>query len=84
MGQIKPMIYRNLFQSNLMHFAKLCKEHGWTKEETLEVIKAVRKEVTDNVCKGEVCFVKDILTKHAMPVIERKRKEQKDKEDNNE
>lgn len=47
MGQIKPMIYRNLFQSNLMHFAKLCKEH-------------------------------------AMPVIERKRKEQKYKEDNNE
>lgn len=70
------MAYHNLLQSGVLHFAKLAKENGWTKEETLEVIRLAQDEVNNQLASGHCCRLDSILEKYARPVIERKKKGQ--------
>ena len=70
------MKHPNLLQDHAKHFAELCKKYGWTEEEIQEVLKAVREEMRDDVCGRRTRIIKYTLRKHAMLVIERKRREQ--------
>ena len=70
------MKHPNLSWDYARRFAELCKKYGWTEEEILEVLKAVREEMRDDVCGRRPRFIKYTLRKHAMLVIERKRREQ--------
>lgn len=73
------MAHRNLLQSGVLYFAKLAMRHGWTEEETRGVITAVQDEVNREAASGHSCQLESILKKHAMPVIERKKKEKENK-----
>lgn len=75
------MAYYNPLKSSIQNFAKAAMEHGWTEEEVMEVAKAVRDEINQEIAHGHACRMASILEKHARPVIERKKKEQKIKED---
>lgn len=70
------MAFKNLLQSNLQKFAQEAYKHGWTKEETLSVLKAVREELNTIVRRGHTCNVGDLLRKYSRPIVERKKKKE--------
>ena len=74
------MAHYNPLESSLQHFATLAREHGWTEEEILDVAKKVYDDVRRESAHRS-CRVSSILEKHARPVIERKKREQENKED---
>ena len=74
------MAHHNPIESSILQFAKLAREHGWTKEEVQEVVDAVQEDIKKDVVRG-ACRIDSLLWRHARPIVERKMKEQENKED---